>query len=105
MILLPGYYDFNDDNNDGGANAETCFNQASGNADFMDYPTDESEFGAELNFSAANDSHRVERPPSYEEVIPPKKSSAVSMSQMPTLDLRGRRDRISEYDSEDSVEV
>ena len=47
-------------------------------------------------------------PPSYED-IPSNRTQAISLSAAPTLDLRGggvvRRDRISEYDSEGSVEV
>lgn len=67
----------------------------------FDFPPQPSEGG----LPPRRDTHSPERPPSYEDVIPPRKAPSVSMSQMPTLDMRARRDRISEYESEDSVEV
>ena len=94
MLTVLGFYDYEEESNAPNQSAETSFDQRADNSNLMTRSLDnDAVFGS------------PEYPPPYDDFGSSRRTPSVSMSQMPTLDLKGRRDRISEYDSEDSVEV
>ncbi|XP_067951127.1 uncharacterized protein [Watersipora subatra] len=88
--FLQGYYEFDEEP------AEPTNQEKSS----FDPNPDDSVFNSDIAVPEGFDG-----PPCYDDIIPARRTSSLSLSQMPTLDLRVRRDRISEYDSEGSIEV
>lgn len=95
---------------------ETAFGDPMFDSDFMNcmdnpsaYEDDQQDHSPRFYESQSPSGRSITRspqgPPAYDDLMLSNRNQAVSLSTAPTLDIRGRRDRISEYDSEASVEV